>query len=295
MPLNRTSTRDALVVVYSSYTVLEQFVAGLDGRALVLSYGEQVPMARTYRSMAYWLSGEKACQLRAGGLAPEFAAAPADWLSAIDPQLLGRTVVTTTLELLPDDLGTLFIKPAGLKVPALIARPYSPGEFRRIARENNIPATMGVQYCRAVLQLDHEHRCVVLGGKVTTASPYLVAGVAYHPTMLSPRFDEAVAFARATATAIGADLPPACTMDVAWDNISCRWIVVETNNIWSAAPYGGDPRAVVEAITVGNTSGQGRWRWVPDDQLVASLAHLPAIRAVPADLASGYLEYGAVA
>jgi hypothetical protein len=51
MPLNRTSTRDALVVVYPSHTVLEQFVAGLDGRALVLSCGEQVPIARTYRSL----------------------------------------------------------------------------------------------------------------------------------------------------------------------------------------------------------------------------------------------------
>lgn len=164
-------------------------------------------------------------------------------------------------------------------------------EFRRAASADGADGRLQVQYCRQLLDLDHEHRFVVCEGQVLTGSPYRVAGRAWSPSLRSDRSPEAAAFTAQAVRALGGDCPPVCSLDVAWDRGGRRWIVVEANPLWASGPYSCDPVAFVEAVDHANVAGAGRWAWRAETtQLVRARAVEPIV-AVGQDRANGYVEF----
>ncbi|GAB3598904.1 hypothetical protein GCM10027586_01250 [Kineococcus gypseus] len=104
----------ALCVIAEAATVAVRLAPGRGDRRLFLSCATQVPLAAEFDSLSFWMADAYAARLQLAGLAPALAAPTWDWLSGIDPELLGRQVVSTTLEQVP--AGRVFLKPALLKL-----------------------------------------------------------------------------------------------------------------------------------------------------------------------------------
>jgi len=279
----------ALCVIAEAATVALRLAPGRGDRRLFLSYAVEVPAAAEFDSLAFWMADAYAARLQLAGLAPALAAPSWDWLSRVDPRLLGRQVVSTTLEEVPP--GRMFLKPALLKLVRAPAGVWDVDDFRRAALADGADVRMQVQYCRQLLDLDHEHRFVVCEGQVLTGSPYRVAGRAWSPSLRSDRSQEAAVFAGQAVRALGGDCPAVCSLDVAWDRGGERWLVVEANPLWASGPYSCDPVAFVDAVDHANTAGVGRWAWRAEaTQLVRARAVEPLV-AVGEDRASGYVEF----
>ncbi|MEZ0493282.1 ATP-grasp domain-containing protein [Kineococcus sp. TBRC 1896] len=281
----------ALCVIAESTTVAVRLAPGRGGRRLFLSYAGQVPAAGEFDSLTFWMADAYAARLQLAGLAPALAAPPWDWLSGLDPDLLGRRVVSTTLDRVPP--GRVFLKPALLKLVGAPAGVWDVADFRRAALADGADERLRVQHCRDLLDLDHEHRFVVCEGQVLTGSPYRVAGRAWSPSLSSDRSPEAAAFARHVVRELGPDRPPVCSLDVAWDRGNRRWLVVEANPLWASGPYACDPVAFVDAVEHANVVGVERWAWRAEEtQLARARAQEPVV-AVGQDEATGYAEFAA--
>lgn len=278
--MSPTAAPRTLVVVFETINVCTRFLPLPPDRQLIFTYGEQVPTGAGV--LSYWTSGEHAARLQRAGLAPALAAPPQDWMSTVDPDHLGREVFTVPLSDLPTGHDRLFIKPAGIKIPGLSAAVWNPAQYAARARELDVPDQSLVQYTATVLDLDLEHRFVVVDGKVVTGSPYLIAGTIYHRQMTSPHFAEAEAYARRAVIALGAACPPAFTLDVGWDRATERWVVIEPNPLWSSGMYGCDPVAFTGGVEVANTAGEGQWAWAPDAYQRQLADQAPLVCAVPA-------------
>nr|WP_240895335.1 ATP-grasp domain-containing protein [Kineococcus siccus] len=230
-----------------------------------------------------------AARLQLAGLAPALAAPSGDWLSSVDPHLLGREVVSTTLDQVPP--GRMFLKPALLKLVRAPAGVWDVDEFRRAALADGADPRLDVQYCRRLVDLDHEHRFVVCGGQVLTGSPYRVAWRAWSPSLRSDRSPEAATFVGQAVRALGDDCPPVCALDVAWDRGARRWLVVEANPLWASGPYSCDATAFVDAVDHANTAGLGRWAWRAEETQLARARAVEPVLAVGEDRATGYVEF----
>ncbi|PPK92287.1 uncharacterized protein DUF4343 [Kineococcus xinjiangensis] len=279
----------ALCVIARSSAVAMRLAPGRGDRRLFLSYSVEVPPAAEYDALVFWMADAYAARLHVAGLAPALVAPGWDWVSTIDPALTGREVVSTTLDRLPS--GRMFVKPALLKLLDCPAGIWDAQEFRRAAEGSGATGSMRVQYTRDVLQLDHEHRFVVCDGEVLTGSPYRVAGRAWSPALASGRSPDALVFARHAVRALGSDCPPVCSLDVAVDCRSGRWLVVEANPLWASGPYDCDPVRFVDAVEVAGTAGAGRWAWAPEETQVARARREEPVVAVAHDAATGYVEF----
>ncbi|MEZ0163954.1 ATP-grasp domain-containing protein [Kineococcus sp. LSe6-4] len=285
----------ALCVIARAATVALRLAPGRGDRRLFLSYTRQVPLAAEFESLTFWMADAYAARLQLAGLAPELAAPPWDWLSGLDPGLLGRQVVSTTLDRVHEQVpaGPVFLKPALLKLPGTPAGVWDVADFRRAALAEGADPGLQVQCCRQVLDLDHEHRFVVCEGAVLTGSPYRVAGRAWSRSLRSDRSPEAAAFARQAVRALGADCPPVCALDVAWDRGNRRWLIVEANPLWASGPYDCDPATFVDAVEHAHGVGAGRWAWRAEPTQLARARAAEPVVAVGQDEASGYAEFGA--
>ncbi|WP_345711714.1 ATP-grasp domain-containing protein [Kineococcus glutinatus] len=279
----------ALCVIARSSTVAMRLAPGRGDRRLLLSYSVQVPLAAEYGSLVFWMADAYAARLHVAGLAPALLAPAWDWVSTIDPDLTGRHVVSTTMDQLPE--GRMFVKPALLKLVECPAGIWDSGDFRRAARRDGAGGSMRVQYTPQILRLDHEHRFVVRDGQVLTGSPYRVAGRAWHRSLVSGRSADALAFARTAVQALGEDCPPVCSLDVALDRDSGRWLIVEANPLWASGPYSCDPVRFVDAVEVANTTGTGRWAWTPEETQIDRARREEPVVAVSRDDATGYVEF----
>ena len=280
----------ALCVISPSSDVALRLAPGRGERRLLLSFGVEVPRADEHESLVFWAADAYAARLHVAGLAPPLAAPPWNWLSGVDPDLLGRTVVSTTMDRLPP--GRAFVKPAVLKLLGCPAGTWDTGEFRRAAERDGADTRMRVQWSPDLLRLDHEHRFVVRDGQVLTGSPYRVGGRAWHPGLVSSRSDDAARFARYAVRVLGGDCPPVCSLDVALDVERERWLVVEANALWASGPYRCDPVRFVDAVEAANAAGSGRWAWQPEETQVARARRAQPVVAVPEDTATGYVEFG---
>lgn len=279
----------ALCVIAQSTTVALRLAAGRGDRRLFLSYAEQVPLAAEFDSLTSWMTDAYAARLHLAGLAPALAAPPWDWLSGLDAELLGRAVVSTTLDQVPD--GRMFLEPALLKLVDVTAGVWDARTFRRAALAGGASAQLQVQLCHDVLELDHEHRFVVCDGEVFTGSPYRVGGRAWHRALSSPSWAGAEGFARHAVEVLGSDCPPVCSLDVGWDVRARRWMVVEANPLWASTPYSCDPEVFVDAVDRSNTAGAGRWAWQPETTQLLRAADEQEVVAVGEAAATGYAEF----
>jgi hypothetical protein len=279
----------ALCVIAQAATVAMRLAPGRGDRRLFLSYAVEVPLAAEFDSLTFWMADAYAARLQLAGLAPALAAPGWDWLSSIDPDLLGRHVVSTTLDRVP--AGQMFLKPALLKLVGAPAGVWDAEDFRRAAVADGADVALQVQYCCQLLDLDHEHRFVVCEGEVLTGSAYRVAGRAWSALLRSDRSPEAAAFAGEAVRALGEDCPSVCSLDVAWDRGAQRWLIVEANPLWASGPYSCDPVAFVDAVEHANTAGSGRWVWRAEEtQLARARAQVPVV-AVGQGEARGYAEF----
>ncbi|WP_459643206.1 ATP-grasp domain-containing protein [Kineococcus sp. NUM-3379] len=279
----------ALCVIAESTAVALRLAAGRADRRLFLSWGVQVPCAAEHDALTFWMADAYAARLHVAGLAPALAAPGWDWLSTVDADLLGRRVVSTTLDRLPE--GRVFVKPAVLKLVGCPAGVWDTGGFRRAAEREGATGGMRVQYSEEVLELDHEHRFVVRDGAVLTGSPYRVGGRAYHRGLTSSRSGEALRFARQAVRVLGGNCPPVCSLDVALDVRSGRWLVVEANPLWASGPYRCDPVVFVDAVEAAGTAGSGRWAWAPEETQIARARRQEPVVAVAERHATGYAEF----
>jgi len=116
----------ALCVIAQSTTVALRLAAGRGDRRLFLSYAVEVPLTSESSSLTYWMTDAYAARLHVVGLSPALAAPPWDWLGGVAPDLLGRAIVSTTLDQVPDE--RLLVKPALLKLPEAPAAVRSLGD-----------------------------------------------------------------------------------------------------------------------------------------------------------------------
>lgn len=286
---DRVRVNSALCVIAQSTTVAMRLAPGRQDRRLLLSYGVEVPATDEFDPLTFWMADAYAARLHLAGLAPALAAPAWNWLSTVEPELLGRVVVSTTLDRVAP--GRKFLKPALLKLVDAAAGVWDVEEFRLAAVGGGADAALQVQYCEELLDLDHEHRFVVCEGEVLAGSPYRVGGRAWSASLVSDRSDDALTFARHAVRALAEDCPSVCSLDVAWDRAAERWLVVEANPLWASGPYSCDPVAFVEAVTHANVVGVGRWAWRPEEtQLRRARAESPVV-AVELDRATGYVEF----
>lgn len=279
----------AVCVIARAASVAVRLAPGRGDRRLFLSYAVEVPSAEEFDSLIFWMADAYAARLQLAGLAPALAAPPWDWLSGVDRQLLGRDVVSTTLDQVPP--GRMFCKPESLELVGAPAGVWDVQEFRRAALADGADERLQVQHCRQLLDLDHEHRFVVSEGQVLTGSPYRVAGRAWSPSLRSDRSPEAAVFAAEAVLALGPDCPPVCSLDVAWDRGGRRWLVVEANPLWASGPYACDPVAFVEAVDHAGTAGAGRWAWRAEATRLVRARAVEPIVAVGQARASGHVEF----
>lgn len=195
------------------------------------------------------------------------------WLSGVDQDLTGRAVVAATVSDLAAGLVDVpergFCKPAEVKSDRVPAGWRSVAGFVRDAGEYLDPETV-VEVSDTWLDLAAEYRVFVLGGEPVAVSPYLMGGVLWHEGMAGPEAGSAVGFVREALEQVGAGsgFPDAFVMDVGVTGAG-RWVVVESNPVWSSAFYGADMGPVVDTVLAGSCGDAGgRWGWTPDPWLV---------------------------
>jgi len=207
---------------------------------------------KQWRHLAWWMPGSHAARLAASGVHPRLQTPGWAALSMFDTSVLGRQVSAVQLQHLEEFGGEHFIKPADVKVEALLASVTTPDGFVTAARAAGMASALPVLVSDPV-NFTHEYRCFIASGQVLAASAYLIEGStwgAWHPADLPPT-EDAVAFATDAAAQLKMPhLPGGWVLDVGLIDAR-QWAVVETNPAWCSNPYWsteGDATGVVRAI-----------------------------------------------
>ncbi len=248
----------AIVVVAETYRYALPFFEGAQNRDKFLSYGDAFPDTSDYESTAWWMAGGYAARLYVSGICPKLSAPGAHWLSMVPENLLGRKVITGTIDEFPEE--KVWAKPAEVKIPEML-----PGWWGRkqIESMGNPEGTL-YQWTHTFLQnLNHEHRIIMVKGEPVTWSPYLIDGIVYSTGMESPHTSSAVDFSRVVAKEMKEDFPPVCSLDVGLTDSG--WVVIEANPAWSSGLYGCDPYTVVDALDSASSEVNPRWLWNPSE------------------------------
>lgn len=280
----------AFVVVTESAWMAERFTAGLNGRQMFLSYAHEFPDLSAYDTSSMWLAGGYAARLHRIGLAGSLMAPGQDWLSTVDSSLVGREIVTQPLSAMPYGI-QLFAKPAEAKIDAIKAGLYKREYIDTVYQEQDIPVDTLLQWTTTLMDMNHEHRFFIANREVMTGSPYLIDGQVYDGYMTSPRYEEAVKFAEFAVKELGENQPPAYTLDVAFDEKSGKWIIVEANPAWSSGIYGADPSSMIDVLDIACNNTDLRWTWKPAEYLMNMAAEAPIMEVVDAETATGVFIY----
>lgn len=208
------------------------------------------------------------------GVRLRLTAAGPQWFASLPVEVLGRRVAVVAAA----SLGTeppfvvRLVKLADAKVRAFAAtRTRDTAHAAELAEGAALPDASRLLVADRWLECDSEYRVFCVGRQPVAWSPYLVEGEAWGPLLHRHRasfHDAATAFAgEVLADLDGADVPPACVLDVA-RLATGRLVVLETNTVWGAGLYGCDPSAVLRAVLAANDPADDRWVWRPDPVLV---------------------------
>lgn len=276
------------VAVSKSYGIVSRFLPGLEDRDMFLSYAREVPDVSEYASHSYWMAGGYAARLQRAGLAPNLVAPGQYWLSEVselDETLTRRKIFTTKITELPAET-LLFAKPAEAKIESIPAGKYFTDHLLEICETEGVPADTLFQWTETLLNLNHEHRFFIADEQIRTGSPYLIDGVVYTSEMVSPYFGAAYDAAESFLKILknSALLPPALTLDVARDEDSGKWLIIEANPAWSSGPYGANPSRILEVLERACAWNEGiddaKWLWKPAEYLVDLARKEPLVKIV---------------
>ncbi len=238
-----------VVVVTQRSWMARELATNTRGVVVVGEPGLFWPAVAAGPDVAWWMPIEFATRLHCEGDGPALSAPGASWLSGVDTDLTGRTVHTSRVEELdgaPAGI-PLWCKPAEAKLESFPAGWRTTAE---VAGLNLCPGSW-VQWTPTRLDLSVEFRCYVLE----------------EATLAAVSTADATAFARTVVAHLGPAQPGAYALDVGFDLISGRWVVVEANPAWCSAWYGCAIDAVLDTITA-SCRCEDEWRWVPDAELV---------------------------
>jgi hypothetical protein len=255
-----------LLVMGRSIETLRQFspLITREDWELWFSYGEQIPELQ--HDHLFFGAGRFAAALKR--LQPErrFSSPGASWLPNLPKEFLGRKIYEESFEEALEVMPTsLWFKFAELKHDLVPARVYKRSELLSIAEELPELKAVRCQWTEDKLTLNFEHRFFVVDGELLTGSPYHVDGkVTFAPGEPWRRFEEAEYFAAIAAKELKENAPTAYTLDVAFDVLRERWLIVEGNRAWSSGFYGADVLLALEAVKV-SLAGDDDWDWVADE------------------------------
>lgn len=281
-----------LLVMGRSIELLRQFepLVADETWELWFSYGEEIPVLDS--DHLFFGAGRFALALKS--LQPErrFSSPGASWLPNLPAELLGRSIhqesFEDALEFMPEKV---WFKFSELKHDLVPAKAYERSELKAILQGQPELKTVSCQWTPELLTLNFEHRFFVVDGELLTGSPYHVDGkVTFEEGSAWRRFEEAELFARGVARELREQAPKAYTLDVAFDVLRERWLIVEGNRAWSSGFYGSDPFKALEAVKV-SLAGDDPWEWAPDE-VVSSYVETLEVASDPEN-ASGLIHIGA--
>ena len=222
------------------------------------SYGEVIPKFST--PPVFWGAGKHALALKT--VHPMRYQSPGhNWLPNLPYEFLEREIHSTLFQnVLTQAPENIWFKLAETKHDLLPAKRYSLQELKTVLTLNPELGTVNTQWTTTILNLNYEHRFFMVDNKPVTGSPYLIDGQIYNHNMNWGWYEEAEKFALLVGEQ--APGPPSYVLDVALNQDTNNWVVVEGNRSWSAGLYGSNVNLVLEAIKLSLTPSD--WEWEPD-------------------------------
>jgi hypothetical protein len=270
-----------ILTMARSSRLVEPITKGVTDQRLIFSYGQTIPELDPQNTI-YWMGGAFMLKVRRVGLAASLISPGAQWLVDIDEELSGRKIYEGTLEDYVAFGRTCWVKPSEAKIVKFPAGLYSPEQVVKIFSEENFTHKISLQWTEAVLPLNYEHRFFIADGEVITGSPYLVNGKGYSSTIDTSKYEEAKKFANYALKALGVNnIPPAFVMDVALNEDTNKWLIVEANRSWSSGFYGSDPKLALEVVKLGCVPSEDKWTWKPDEHLKQVDEEQEPLRVIP--------------
>lgn len=242
--------------------VFEEFKGALpkEQYAVKHDFGFEIP--RTLPDL-WWMPTEHAYQVLRRVRLP-LVAPGAQWLDSLPEGILGRSVTTFSAESVDRFEGKRWVKLAEAKSEVLVAGLHSHDELESL----KLPKGTQLQFSDKVLPLNDETRFYVAHGQIVTGSTYLLDGETWNDAERTGDYRGALAFGNHVVKELGENQPPAYTLDVAMNQESCKWIVLEGNPAWSSGYYGSDLLGVAEVIEE-SMKPSSEWEWQPDPYIVA--------------------------
>ncbi|MFB7473557.1 ATP-grasp domain-containing protein [Kitasatospora sp. NPDC056184] len=186
---------------------------------------------------AHLYGGPLFADVAAGPLGVAPLEPPADWLTALPAELLGRRVECTTLAEARRLRRPAFLKPPVDKLFPARVHPDGSGLPGPDALDDDTLVLVS-----DIVAFASEYRLFVLDGEVRTASRYAVAGALAVSPEVGP---DVLAFAADVLAAGG--LPSAAVVDVG-RIADGSWAVVEANPAWASGGYACDPDQVLDVV-----------------------------------------------
>lgn len=260
--------RNVIVTTMANW-VHEEMRSGLsaDDFTVVKDYGFDIPLPLD-EVYAWWMPAAHAARVK--NVAPNLhmVAPGVDWLPSLPFEFVGRSTATMPLAVLHeggDGEIAFWMKPAEAKIEEFPAGMWNVSDVRNITA--NMSQDMAIQVQVGRVSFDHEHRFYVVNDEILTGSPYLDGGVTWNDGIGWDRYDEAKGFASMIVRELEGNQPPSYVLDVGWDKVSSKWLIVEGNPTWCSGFYGSDISLVVDAIHESMIKNDV-WAWTPDPELV---------------------------
>jgi hypothetical protein len=269
---------NAILTMGKSSRLVEPLTKGLIDQKLFFSYGLTIPDLTTYKT-SYWMGGAFALKLQRIGLATKLMSPGVNWLPELPLELTGRKILEGNLDSYLEYNNKAWVKPSEAKILSMPAGIYTPHKIKEIFAKQNFTYNISLQWTETVMRMNYEHRFFVAEKNIITGSPYLINGKGYNSEISYSRYNEAKNFAEHVLKTV--DTPPAFTLDVAFDENTSKWVVIEANRAWSSGLYGADPVAVLEVIQLSCFGNENKWSWQPDEHILQLGKEEPSLKIVP--------------
>lgn len=242
-----------------------------------------------------WMPGAFAARLYQQGVCPRLSSPGGAFLSLMPRQFTGREVALFPAALAMLEPSEGFWKLADSKDDRFPAAWRTADQLAQDLLTAQVPPEAMLHLTDVRLDLIGEYRAVVAGHTVLTGAFYIDLSGRPHD---DHDFADPTEIARSAAAdfasevvagmnAKGLSSPPSYTLDVGFDRVTGRWVVVEANPIWSSAWYSSNPTLFVTALITDQMTDPGIWVWQPDPVLSERAARkvpLPVDRLLPARL-----------
>lgn len=232
-----------------------------------------------------WMPGAFAARLHQQDACPRLSSPGGEFLSLMPQEFTGREVALFPAALAMLEPSEGFWKLADSKDDRFSAAWRTAEQLAADLLAARVPPEAMLHLTDVRLDLVAEYRAVVAGSSVLTGSFYIDLAGRRHddpdfavPPSLTHR--AAAAFAAEVVAAMnarGLSGPPSYTLDVGFDRVTGRWVVVEANPIWSSAWYGSNPTLFVTAMITDQMTDPGIWIWKPDPVLLARAGRKPPL------------------